>query len=89
MCSSQVGNRDIENACERVDIWCLRGGRCKRFCSLMEQCVKDVYFLLPDPVISNAMYFFFFCEFGYLKVILLKSWPNTLKTTLAYDYESN
>lgn len=52
MCSSQVGNCDIENACERVDIWCLWGGI--EVLKPDGTVCKDVYFLLPDPVISNV-----------------------------------
>lgn len=37
MCFSQVGNCDLENACERVDIWCLGG---ISICSPMEQFEK-------------------------------------------------
>lgn len=52
MCSSQVGNCDIENACERVDIWCLWGGI--EVLKPDGTVCKDIYFLLPDPVISNV-----------------------------------
>lgn len=52
MCFSQVGNRDIENACERVDVRCLGGMVILQPDGTVR---KDVCFLLPDPVISNVI----------------------------------
>lgn len=79
MCFSQVGNCDIQNACERVDI-----GFLGAIVILQPDGTvwKDVCLLLPDPVISNVLLWIWKFESGFSK-----RWQNTLCTRLACNYE--
>lgn len=61
---SQVGNWDIERACEGVDNQCLSG---RVTCSLMEQCEK-----MSASYYQILLLVMCFCEFRNLEVIFLK-----------------